>query len=146
MKSIGHQQKCKQLAKIFLLTQLLIRSGSWITGRQKASWLALPHNPISQDHVVVDFWLSKREIYPTFKMQIQCCLLSLLLLPLVAAGSLTGAEYSLSVVSMKPLVELETKLIQNLDDYVKALEHKLQILRRGGILRCDWRTRRRNAM
>ncbi|XP_026850457.1 prolyl 4-hydroxylase subunit alpha-2 isoform X1 [Drosophila persimilis] len=63
-------------------------------------------------------------------MQIQCCLLSLLLLPLVAAGSLTGAEYSLSVVSMKPLVELETKLIQNLDDYVKALAHKLQILRR----------------
>ncbi|XP_022215457.2 prolyl 4-hydroxylase subunit alpha-2-like [Drosophila obscura] len=65
-------------------------------------------------------------------------LLSLWFLAHVAAGSFTPpspnkavrGEYSFSVASMKPLVELETKLIQNLDDYAAELEQKVQTLRR----------------
>ncbi|BFF92295.1 prolyl 4-hydroxylase subunit alpha-2-like [Drosophila madeirensis] len=71
-------------------------------------------------------------------MQLLFSLVFLWLFPYVAADAFTlptqnnaaRGEYSLSVVSMKPLVELEAKLIQNLDDYATALEHKLQILHR----------------
>ncbi|XP_020811534.1 prolyl 4-hydroxylase subunit alpha-1-like [Drosophila serrata] len=50
----------------------------------------------------------------------------LLFFPLAAKKD---SHPSLSLVTMVPLLELEKKLIDNLDDYVKALDHKLQLLR-----------------
>nr|XP_041630374.1 prolyl 4-hydroxylase subunit alpha-2 isoform X3 [Drosophila kikkawai] len=45
-------------------------------------------------------------------------------------GEEQKSTHSLSVVTMVPLVNLEEKLIDNLEEYAKAMDHKLQNIRR----------------
>ncbi|KAH8363551.1 hypothetical protein KR084_011574 [Drosophila pseudotakahashii] len=55
--------------------------------------------------------------------------LILILSTLVLGKSPEEKSHSLSLVTMVPLLELEEKLINNLDNYTKALEEKLLIIR-----------------
>ncbi|KAH8384251.1 hypothetical protein KR200_009502 [Drosophila serrata] len=64
----------------------------------------------------------------TYKWQLVLGIFSVLLFFPLAAKK--DSHPSLSLVTMVPLLELEKKLIDNLDDYAKALDHKLQLLRR----------------
>jgi len=58
-------------------------------------------------------------------------LLAMLILSTVVLGkSPVEKSHSLSLVTMVPLLELERKLIDNLVNYTKALEEKLQTVRR----------------
>jgi len=58
-------------------------------------------------------------------------LLATLILSTVVLGkSPVEKSHSLSLVTMVPLLELERKLIDNLISYTKALEEKLQTVRR----------------
>ncbi|EDV53037.1 prolyl 4-hydroxylase subunit alpha-1 [Drosophila erecta] len=58
-----------------------------------------------------------------------CLLVMLLLSTLVLGHRPLERSHSLSVVTMVPLLELERKLIDNLENYTKALEQKLEIIR-----------------
>jgi len=58
-------------------------------------------------------------------------LLATLILSTVVLGkSPVEKSHSLSLVTMVPLLELERKLIDNLVNYTKSLEEKLQTVRR----------------
>jgi len=59
------------------------------------------------------------------------CILTLLgTFALVHGSSQQQTNHALSVASMPLLLDLETKLIDNLEDYANELEQKLQIFRR----------------
>ncbi|KAH8232583.1 hypothetical protein KR032_009957, partial [Drosophila birchii] len=57
-------------------------------------------------------------------------LLVLLCLPTLIHGEKQKQSHSFSVVTMVPLLKLEQKLINNLEEYAKAMNQKLQIIRR----------------
>ncbi|XP_043655495.1 prolyl 4-hydroxylase subunit alpha-2-like [Drosophila teissieri] len=61
--------------------------------------------------------------------QFQVSILFLLLIVALTWGNSLEQHHALSVASMPPLLELEKKLIDNLEDYANVLEQKLQVLR-----------------
>ncbi|XP_039493327.1 prolyl 4-hydroxylase subunit alpha-2-like isoform X2 [Drosophila santomea] len=61
--------------------------------------------------------------------QFQVSILNLLLILAPTWGNRLEQHHALSVASMPPLLELEKKLIDNLEDYANVMEQKLQVLR-----------------